>query len=1019
MKRCWFICLVLCCLCCSSFGQGTLTGTVRDSSGSRLAGVTIRAESNSALGTNADANGNYTLKIPDSTARIIRFTFLGRKTLVEAIQLKNGEIRTLNVLMKQNINTLDKVEVGARALKDKDYYMETQKRNSAATLDFVSGESMRKTGDIDIASAVSTIAGVSTNGSYINVRGIGDRFVKTTINGSVIPTLDPFTNNISLDIFSTNIVDNVVLTKTASPDLRGDWSGAFISINTNSPPDRLIINVESDIGFNSQNTFRDIISSDRSSTDWMGFDKSFRERSQNSFVQLVNYPISQKQEFFALGLGPYFNSIGITADTPNSSWTETDFKLGLVQLGLLSKNQFNNSTAVAAAKLKYDQGPFHGEAFDIINAPAVKSNQSFPNTWNTVNRKAPPAFYQSFSIGNQFKLFGRDLGFITGFQYSSFTEADPNSKAYALINPVLINGSVRADTINQVISKETNSWSALFNVKYTLNSNNFISLLFMPNIMGENIARTGINTKDLYHPLTAREEIYQHYESRRQLIYQVRTEHFIPSAEMKLEFNASYTKGNSNAPDVRDVYMPISIYKNGNDLGGERIWQYFSDNILDTRLSAEMPIANKKKNLIRKIKAGIDFLRNDKRSDQYNYWIREDYDEWFTPGHQTMDPFGQEAFSIKPWVTGDEHIHAVQKYYSYIGAPVNHNFGYSMVSAAYAMADFEVLPGLRLSGGARVEQTNIFWDVDLYDSLGLPVNDPRRHWFDSKVLNNPVQINITHLLPCGTLIYKLRNDIQFPFLLRLNYSQGVGRPSLRELAGMNTYDFEFQTQTLGNPNLKVEHINNYDLRFEFYFKSGDYFSSSAFFKDFTNNIEFCNFGPTFGDTWVNNTQTCWVEGLELDGRKKLNKYFDIGANITLAASRSHFEKFFPYQSGGFISGGIADHPMFGQAPYVVNAICSYASSKEGLSINLLYNVQGPRMVIEGGGIFPNVYEMPRNLMDFMISKKLGKHYSVRLKVKDLFNSPVVRKYRFDEGYILGYDTYTYGTNFIISIIFRS
>ncbi|HXC04349.1 MAG TPA: TonB-dependent receptor plug domain-containing protein, partial [Bacteroidia bacterium] len=399
----------------------------------------------------------------------VLFSYLGHLNAEELIELRNGEIRVFNIVMKKNPHQLEKVEVGAQALKDRDYYLEAMKKNAAVTLDFVSGDAMRKTGDMDIASAVSNIAGVSTYGNYITVRGLGDRFVKTTINGSVIPTLDPFTNNIGLDIFSTNIVDNVVLTKTASPDLKADWAGAFLSINTKSPPEKLTIQIETALGFNSQTTFKEMVSSDRSTTDWMGFDNSFRERNQNSFVQLIDYPISQKMELFALGLGPYFNSLGITASSPASAWTDRDFNLGLVQLGLLSKNQFNNPVAVAAARLKYDQGPFHGEAFDIINAAAVKSNQSFPDTWNTVMRKAPPAFYQGFSIGNQIPLKEGTLGYCIGFQYSSFTEADPHSLAYNLISPVLINGSARADTIKQVVGKETNAWSALFNLKYTIN----------------------------------------------------------------------------------------------------------------------------------------------------------------------------------------------------------------------------------------------------------------------------------------------------------------------------------------------------------------------------------------------------------------------------------------------------------------------------------------------------------------------------------------------------------------------
>jgi hypothetical protein len=190
--------LVLCCVTgiMSSWAQGSVKGAVSNSLGEKLAGVLVLLKSNPALQSTTDANGQYVLKIPDSTTQVIRYVFFGYTTQERNLQLKDGESVTLDEVMAMATTDLNEVEVVAKALKDRDYYMEMQKKNSAATIDYVSGETMRKTGDPDIASALASVAGVSTNGGYLNVRGIGDRFIKTTINGSVIPTLDPFTNNI-------------------------------------------------------------------------------------------------------------------------------------------------------------------------------------------------------------------------------------------------------------------------------------------------------------------------------------------------------------------------------------------------------------------------------------------------------------------------------------------------------------------------------------------------------------------------------------------------------------------------------------------------------------------------------------------------------------------------------------------------------------------------------------------------------------------------------------------------------
>ena len=184
--------------------------------------------------------------------------------------------------------------------------MDKMKVNSTTTIDFISAETMKKTGDPNVTAAIARVSGVSTNGGLITVRGIGDRYVRTTLNGSRIPTLDPLTNNIKLDIFPSSLIDNIIITKTASPELPGDWAGAYISVETKDYPGKLTVNVESQFGYNAQTTFQNVITSDKSSTDWMGFDGGLRIR-ENENIVAPNLSPSTYQEMVALGLGDYFN----------------------------------------------------------------------------------------------------------------------------------------------------------------------------------------------------------------------------------------------------------------------------------------------------------------------------------------------------------------------------------------------------------------------------------------------------------------------------------------------------------------------------------------------------------------------------------------------------------------------------------------------------------------------------------------------------------------------------------------
>jgi hypothetical protein len=111
--------------------------------------------------------------------------------------------------------------------------------------------------------------------------------------------------------------------------------------------------------------------------------------------------------------------------------------------------------------------------------------------------------------------------------------------------------------------------------------------------------------------------------------------------------------------------------------------------------------------------------------------------------------------------------------------------------------------------------------------------------------------------------------------------------------------------------------------------------------------------------------------------------------------------------------------MFGQAPYVINCIIGYTSDSLGLTVALSYNVQGPRLVIVADvKEVPDIYELQRNLLDLKISKKLGKHFSASFTVRDILNAPIRRAYVYKDGSKVDYDRYTYGTNYVLGIIYK-
>ena len=164
-----------------------------------------------------------------------------------------------------------------------------------------------------------------------------------------------------------------------------------------------------------------------------------------------------------------------------------------------------------------------------------------------------------------------------------------------------------------------------------------------------------------------------------------------------------------------------------------------------------------------------------------------------------------------------------------------------------------------------------------------------------------------------------------------------------------------------------------------------------------------------------------MRGIELEGKKLIGKNLEFRANLTLVKSEAEFIRKDLQIIEGKKVYTIIDtlyRPMFGQAPYLFNSILSYSADSIGLTATVSYNVQGSRLVIAGSVKGrPDVYEIPRHLVDFKVSKTIGKHYSASITIRDIFNAPVRRAYNLPSGYV-DYDKFRYGTNFLVSFAYK-
>lgn len=994
--------------------QNVIKGKIIDENGESLIGVNIKLKEDNLIGTATDFDGNYELDINNRDSGILVVSYIGYASKEFPFTIIPKQVLILDISLGGSSVDLVEVEIVAKQEKNQQYYMESIKKKSIASLDYMSGDLMKKIGDSNISSAIARIPGVSSNGSFITVRGIGDRYVKTSINGSQIPTLDPFTNNIKLDIFPTNLVDNIIITKTSSPDLSGDWCAANISIETKDYPEKLSLSVSSAFSYNQNSTFKKILTNGKSKTDWLGFDSNYRDINHHDFSS-YNVSPSRYEELAVLGLSEYYRNLGVTKSWDvSSSVGETYFRLGLVELGLLGKAFINDEQEVKKAIEKYNAGNYSNDAFKLINSKSESFNKSFANNWSLSNLLSPNIHSHNFFGGNKFKLFNKEVGFLIGLRYNSSVRYDGNSvlnrtltrELTADLQPVL------HQKYDQEFTSESNGWTGILTTNLKLNNNHKISLVFMPNFIGNNSIRKGI---DLLQSSTYKYDYLesQFYEERSQIISQYKSEHYIPNIRTKVDANFSYTLGKSTAPDFKQ----LNYYSENNESFNfdksisnvRRNFRYLNDNILDAKLSTEFSW-REKKGSVDKIKIGVSLL--DQRRDflQYSYLLQLT-SKVFIPESGLNEFFEEESFSIN----GNK----ADLFYTLNNDPSNATLGSNSIYSGFLMFDQIITDRIRLSGGVRAEYASIFSDVKDFYEKDYAADDPRRQAAGITFILKPTNVQQLSYLPSLNFLYKLRKSDLSPMNLRFNYSKSLARPSLREYTENIVFDFELNADVFGNADLKFVDIDNYDIRFENYFSTGDNLTISLFYKNIQNHIELIS--SNLGFTWANADRS-YVYGIELDGKKKLVRNLDFSANVSLVNSFTRIENRRLEISNGvktWVTINTVERTMFGQSPLVINSILTYYFPDWGLNTSLSYNYQAPRLVLASANAsLPDVYELSRHLLNFKISKKLNKYFSSSLSVKDILNSPIRRSYKYDEGFLLDFDKFTFGTSYNLSLSYN-
>lgn len=212
--------------------KGTIKGTLtdRDLNNEPLPFANVLVKG-TTTGASSDESGNYAISIEAGTYTL-EFSFLGYETITETVTVVAGQTVTVNKALGAGSYTLKDVVIQTQVNKEKETALLMDQKNAVEIKQNIGAQELSRKGVTDVAGAVAKTTGVTRQEGTGNiyVRGMGDRYNSSTMNGLPIPSNDAEKKNIALDIFPTEIVEYVSIDKVYASRLYGDYAGGNIDI---------------------------------------------------------------------------------------------------------------------------------------------------------------------------------------------------------------------------------------------------------------------------------------------------------------------------------------------------------------------------------------------------------------------------------------------------------------------------------------------------------------------------------------------------------------------------------------------------------------------------------------------------------------------------------------------------------------------------------------------------------------------------------------------------------------------
>ena len=218
-----------------SFAQkATVSGKVQDPSydNPNLSYVSVAAKG-TTVGTLTDEGGNYSLDLSPGNHTLV-FSFIGYEAAEVPVSLRPNEKKVINQSLKSDHVSIEGVVINVVQSRERESALLIEQRTTLEMKQNIGAQELSRKGVGDVATAVAKTSGVSKQegSNNIYVRGLGDRYNATSINGLPVPSNDPEKKNIDLNLFSTDIVEYIAIDKVYTSRVSGDFAGGNVDITS-------------------------------------------------------------------------------------------------------------------------------------------------------------------------------------------------------------------------------------------------------------------------------------------------------------------------------------------------------------------------------------------------------------------------------------------------------------------------------------------------------------------------------------------------------------------------------------------------------------------------------------------------------------------------------------------------------------------------------------------------------------------------------------------------------------------